>query len=64
MDEQDSERWEIDQDDFGNPIVRHRHVTRSVNAYVTKAATGDHRARCPDCGESLDVPSEGGQRRS
>jgi hypothetical protein len=56
-----AERWEIDQDDFGNPLVRHRHPTLTVQAYVVKEPDGSRLARCPDCGERFHVPD---QRRS
>jgi hypothetical protein len=62
MDAESAERWEIDQDDFGNPLVRHRHPTVTVSAYVIKDAGGGRTARCPDCGGVFDLPSRPGQR--
>jgi hypothetical protein len=59
MDEKAAERWEIDQDEFGNPLVRHRHSTVTVAAYVTKDGDGKRSARCPDCGERIDIPERG-----
>ena len=58
MDSESAERWEIDQDDFGNPVVRHRHTTATVGAYVSKDAEGRRSARCQECGEQLDVPEK------
>lgn len=45
------ERWEVEQDDFGRPMVRHRHFSGTVPAYVSIDAEGGEFARCPDCGE-------------
>jgi hypothetical protein len=56
MDTESANQWEIDQDDFGNPLVRHRHPTITVGAYVSKDAVGGRTARCPDCGEQFAVP--------
>jgi len=47
-----SERWEIDQDDFGRPLVRHRHPAETVAAYVSEDADGREMARCPECRET------------
>jgi hypothetical protein len=58
MDSESAEQWEIDQDDFGNPLVRHRHPTFTVGAYVSKDGNGRRTARCPDCGERLEIPEE------
>ena len=54
---QDENGWELDQDESGNPVVRHRHTPISVGAYIVKDEDGSHRARCPSCGEELEVPS-------
>jgi hypothetical protein len=56
METEKADRWEIDQDDFGHPLVRHRHMTATVPAYVSKDAQGRRQARCPDCGEQIEVP--------
>ena len=49
--------WEVDQDELGNPIVRHRHAALSIGAHIVKGEDGSHIARCPSCGEKLEVPS-------
>jgi hypothetical protein len=59
MDSQSTEHWEIEQDEFGRPLVRHRHPTKTVSAYVAKDVDGVW-ARCPECAERLQMP-EGGQ---
>ena len=61
MDSESAAQWEIDKDEFGNPLVRHRHTTGTVGAYVSKDADGRRSASCPDCGAKLDV-AEGQQR--
>ena len=55
--EQEENAWEVDQDEFGNPIVRHRHAPVSIGAILVKGDDGSHRARCPSCGEEFEVPS-------
>ena len=62
MDDESAQRWEIDQDEFGNPLVRHRHPTTTISAYVVKRAEGDRQAQCPACGDTLDIPSHTGNR--
>ena len=57
MDSEQAERWEIDQDEFGNPLVRHRHPTMTVAAYISKDDDGRRLARCPVCGDQIEVPS-------
>ena len=60
MEHEAAERWEIDQDEFGNPLVRHRHTTTTVSAYVAKDGEGRRSARCPGCGEVFQLPSKPG----
>ena len=40
MERASAQRWEIDQDEFGRPLIRHRHPTKTVSAYVAKDPTG------------------------
>jgi hypothetical protein len=49
--------WEIDQDDAGNPLVRHSHRTLSVGAHLIRDPDGSRRARCPSCGDEFDLPA-------
>ena len=60
MESRSTERWDIEQDEFGRPLVRHRHPTKTVSAYVAKDVEGVW-ARCPECAERLRMP-EAGQR--
>ncbi len=56
MTDHDPDRWEIDQDEFGRPVVRHRHPGRGVvPAYVAKDWRSDTVARCPECGEQFRI---------
>ena len=57
MDSEQAEQWEIDQDEFGNPLVRHRHPTMTVSAYISKDVDGGRMARCPACSDQIEVPS-------
>ena len=47
----DPDRWEVDQDEFGRPVVRHRHPTGTTPAYISRDADGVTFARCPECQE-------------
>jgi hypothetical protein len=58
MDREMAERWEIDQDEFGNPLVRHRHSTLTVGAFVLKDSQDRRVARCPSCGDEVEIPGE------
>jgi hypothetical protein len=60
MEQEAAERWEIDQDEFGNPLVRHRHPTLTVQAVISRDADGRRVARCANCGESFEVPDRNG----
>jgi hypothetical protein len=51
MTSNDPDRWEIGQDEFGRPQVRHRHPTGTVPAYISHDADGVTNARCPECHE-------------
>jgi hypothetical protein len=51
-----ADRWEIDQDDFGRPLVRHRHPTETLPTFITRDADGILSARCP-CSEELRLAS-------
>ena len=51
MPAQSANEWEIDQDESGRPLVRHRHADISVTALVTDDADGVRSASCPDCDE-------------
>lgn len=58
MEQEAAKRWEIDQDEFGNPLVRHRHPTVTIPAYLSKDGDGRRLARCPTCGETFAVPEQ------
>jgi hypothetical protein len=49
MPAQTADEWEIDQDESGRPLVRHRHSDIAVTASVTNDADGIRSARCPEC---------------
>ena len=46
--------WDIGQDDFGGPLIFHRHVAEDVPAYVIGAAEDRRVAQCSECMETLD----------
>jgi hypothetical protein len=58
MDSPSTERLEIEQDEFGRPLVRHRRPTKTVSAYVATDADGVW-ARCPECTERLRMHEAG-----
>jgi hypothetical protein len=46
--------WDIGEDDFGGPMIFHRHADQDVPAYVVDEL-GDWRvAECPDCMETME----------
>jgi hypothetical protein len=47
--------WEISQDDFGGPLIFHRHNAVAVPAYVIGGADGEQIAQCSDCMEFLEL---------
>ena len=51
-----ADRWEIDQDEFGRPLVRHRHPTETLPTFITRDADGILSARCP-CSAELRLAS-------
>lgn len=53
----DRDRWEIEQDEFGKPLIRHRHPVGTIAAYVVRGADGAWTASCPSCGEKLRIPA-------
>lgn len=55
-------RWEVDQDELGNPLVRHRHDSAAIVAYIRRTTGGSRLAECPTCGEELEFPSREDQR--
>lgn len=59
MADQSADQWEIDQDEAGRPLVRHRHSTIAVIAFVTDDVDGIRYARCPDCNERFALDAEG-----
>jgi hypothetical protein len=42
--------WEVEQDDFGGPLIFHRHAAANVPAYVIG---GDPERRVAQCSECL-----------
>jgi hypothetical protein len=46
--------WEIEQDDFGGRIARHRHLDMRAVAYVYSTANRTW-AECSICGATLDL---------
>jgi hypothetical protein len=43
--------------------VRHRHPTMTIAAFMTMSADSIRHARCPDCGERFEIPSQPSQER-
>ena len=58
--EDETSRWEVEEDEFGRPLVRHRHVTGTVDAYVSKDAYGSRKAWCPTCNEQMVLDEKRG----
>lgn len=49
------EQWEIGQDDFGGPLIFHRHADVAAPAYVIGDADDQRVAQCSDCMEILEL---------
>jgi hypothetical protein len=59
MPNESAEEWEIDQDESGRPLVRHRHASMAVTALVTDDAAGVRTATCPDCDQRYRLEAVG-----
>lgn len=46
--------WDIGEDDFGTPLIFHRHVAEDVPAYVIGGTGNRWVAQCSDCMEILE----------
>jgi hypothetical protein len=58
MEEELAVRWEVDQDEVGRPVIRHRHPPVAVQAQLSHDGNGVARARCPRCGDQLELNHE------
>jgi hypothetical protein len=45
----------LEPDDFGRPLVRHRHPVGTILAYVSKDAEGVTWAACPSCSRRVQL---------
>jgi hypothetical protein len=53
--EHEAEEWDIGQDDFGGPLIFHRHGDVAVPAYVIGVVDDQRVAQCSDCMEILEL---------
>lgn len=58
MEGREREEWDVSQDQSGRLIIRHRHATRSVGAYVSVDGDGRRMVRCNGCGERFELAAE------
>lgn len=49
--------WRIGENDFGGPMVEHRHSDGPSVAYVLVGRNGGEFAQCADCGKRVSLPS-------
>lgn len=47
--------WETEEDDFGEPMVFHRHRDGNVTAYLTDTPDGIRIATCAECHEEIEL---------
>jgi hypothetical protein len=47
--------WEVDEDDYGDPMVAHLHPWGSMPAYVINRSEGGYVAQCSACMAYLDL---------
>jgi hypothetical protein len=52
-----SQAWLVEENDYGDPMVQHRHPTGDVVAYVLLGRNGGSYAQCSDCGARHQLPS-------
>ena len=46
--------WEVEQDDFGGPLVFHHHTGNSAPAYVIGGTSDRRIAQCSECLQYLE----------
>jgi hypothetical protein len=51
--------WEIEEDDYGDPMITHTHATGVVPAYVISRWEGGTVAQCSGCMAYLELDEEG-----
>jgi hypothetical protein len=49
------EYWRVDEDDYGEPMVFHRHVSRECPAHVIGRHGERRLAQCSECMQSLEL---------
>jgi hypothetical protein len=50
--------WRIDENDFGGPMVEHRHSDGQSVAYVLVGRNGGEFAQCAGCGQRVSLQAE------
>jgi hypothetical protein len=47
--------WEVEEDDYGDLIVMHRHLSATVTAYIISHDPGRQVAQCSECGQYAEI---------
>ena len=48
------DNWEIEEDDFGDPMIFHWHAGEAVPAYIIGGAPQHRFAKCSECADYLE----------
>jgi hypothetical protein len=49
-----SNQWEIEEGDYGDPVVFHRHPAETVPAYIVGGGPHHRFAKCSECMEYFE----------
>jgi hypothetical protein len=47
--------WRVEEDDYGQPMVFHRHTLGDVVAYIVNSDPSGELAQCSDCMQYLSL---------
>lgn len=58
VDARAADAWLVEENDYGDPMVRHHHPSGDAIAYVLLGRNGGSYAQCADCGARRQLPRE------
>jgi hypothetical protein len=57
------DHWQIEEDDYGDPMVFHRHLIEEVPAYIISGLANRRLAQCSECQQYLEFLETSGDPR-